>query len=60
MPFTTQDSNAAMNVIKFIVFLFGVPNIIITGKNSKFISGEFEDYCNELGIKLRFASVAHP
>jgi hypothetical protein len=60
MPFTTQDSNAAMNVIKFIVFLFGVPNIIITCKNSKFISCEFEDYCNELGIKLRFASVAHP
>jgi transposase InsO family protein len=57
---TTQDSKAAINFIKSIVFCFGVPHSIITDNGTNFTSNEFKDYCEGLGIKLKFASVAHP
>jgi hypothetical protein len=59
-PVTTQDSKAAINFIKSIVFRFGVPHSIITYNGTNFTSKEFKDYCEGLGIKLKFASVAHP
>jgi transposase InsO family protein len=59
-PVTTQDSKAAINFIKSIVFRFGVPHSIITDNGTNFTSKEFKDCCEGLGIKLKFASVAHP
>jgi transposase InsO family protein len=59
-PVTTQDSKATINFIKSIVFRFGVPHSIITDNGTNFTSKEFKDYCEGLGIKLKFASVAHP
>jgi transposase InsO family protein len=59
-PVTTQDSTAAINFIKSIVFRFGVPQSIITDNGTNFTSKEFKNYCESLGIKLKFASVAHP
>jgi transposase InsO family protein len=58
-PMTTQDSTAAINFIKSIVFRFGVPHSIIDN-GTNFTSKEFKNYCESLGIKLKFASVAHP
>jgi hypothetical protein len=55
-----QDSKAAINFIKFIVFHFGVPHNIITDNGTNFTSKEFKNYCEGLGIKLKFASVVHP
>jgi hypothetical protein len=59
-PVKTQDSTAAINFIKSIVFRFGVPHIIITYISTNFTSKEFKNYCESMGIKLKFASVAHP
>jgi transposase InsO family protein len=59
-PVIIQDSTAAINFIKFIVFRFGVPHNIITDNGTNFTSKEFKNYCEGLGIKLKFASVAHP
>jgi hypothetical protein len=59
-PVTTQDSAAAISFIKSIVFHFGVPHSIITDNGTNFTSKEFKSYCEGLGIKLKFASVAHP
>jgi transposase InsO family protein len=59
-PVTTQDLTAAINFIKSIVFHFGVPYSIITDNGTNFTSKEFKSYCKGLGIKLKFASVAHP
>jgi transposase InsO family protein len=59
-PVTTQDSTAAINFIKLIVFRFGVPHSIITDNGMNFTSKEFKSYCESMGIKLKFASVAHP
>jgi transposase InsO family protein len=59
-PVTTQDSTAAINFIKSIVFHFGVPYSIIMDNGTNFTSKEFKSYCEGLGIKLKFASVVHP
>jgi hypothetical protein len=59
-PVTTQDSTAAINFIKSIVFRFGVPYSIIIENGTNFTSKEFKSYCDRLGIKLKFASLAHP
>jgi transposase InsO family protein len=59
-PITTQDSTTAINFIKSIVFRFGVPHSIITDNWTNFTSKEFKSYCESMGIKLKFASVAHP
>jgi hypothetical protein len=39
---TTQDSTAAINFIKSIVFRFGVPHNIITNNGTNFTSKEFK------------------
>jgi transposase InsO family protein len=59
-PVTTQDSTAAINFIKSIIFHFGVPHSIITDNGTNFTTKEFKNYCESMGIKLKFASVAHP
>jgi IS30 family transposase len=59
-PETTQDSTTVINFIKSVVFRFGVPHSIITDNGTNFTSKEFKNYCESLGIKLKFASVAHP
>jgi hypothetical protein len=59
-PVTTQDYTTAIDFIKSIVFLFGVPRSIITDNGINFTSKEFKSYYESIGIKLKFASVAHP
>jgi hypothetical protein len=59
-PVTTQDSTVAINFIKSIVFRFGVQHNIITDNGKKFTSKDFKSYCESMGIKIKFASVAHP
>jgi hypothetical protein len=59
-PVTTQDSTSAINFIKSIVFHFGVPHNIITDNGTNFTSKGFKNYYESMGIKLNFASVAHP
>jgi IS30 family transposase len=59
-PVTTQDSMVAVNFIKSTVFRFVVPHNIITDNGTNFTLKEYKDYCEGLGIKLNFASIAHP
>jgi hypothetical protein len=59
-PVTTQDSKAAINFIKSIIFCFGVLHSITTDNGTNFTSKEFKNYCESMGIKLKFTSVAHP
>jgi transposase-like protein len=41
---STQDSTAAINFIKSIIFRFGVPHNIITYNGTNFTSIEFKNY----------------
>jgi transposase InsO family protein len=59
-PVTTQDSTTAINFIMSIIYHFGVPHSIITDNGTNFISKEFKNFCESMGIKLKFPSVAHP
>lgn len=38
---------------------FGVPNRIITDNGTQFTGTDFKEWCEELGIKICYASVAH-
>jgi IS30 family transposase len=57
---TMQDSTTAINFIKSIVFHFKVRHSIIMDNGINFTSKELKNYCKSMGIKLKFASVAHP
>lgn len=39
---------------------FGVPNRIITDNENQFTGGVFKEFCEDFGIKICYASVAHP
>src|SRR3954462_15185124 len=60
MPVTIQKGKTAVKFFESIVYRFGVPHSIITDNGSNFISNEFQDFCEDLGINITYASVAHP
>jgi transposase InsO family protein len=59
-PMRTIPARSAIKFIHGLVCRFGVPNRIITDNGSQFTSGLFREYCASVGIKICFASVAHP
>jgi transposase InsO family protein len=50
----------AVEFIKEIMYMFGVPNNIITDNGTQFTAREFKDFCVDSGIKVNYASVSHP
>nr|CAE03096.2 OSJNBa0017B10.11 [Oryza sativa Japonica Group] len=59
-PVVKIDKHSTLKFIKGITARFGVPNRIITDNGTQFTSELFGDYCEDVGIKLCFASPAHP
>jgi transposase InsO family protein len=57
-PVIKINKKFVVKFIKSIVYRFGVPNKIITDNRSQFTSGAFQ-YCEDLGVQICFASVAH-
>ena len=45
---------------KEVICRFGIPHTLITDNGKPFDNDKFKTFCSELGIKLRFTSVAHP
>jgi transposase InsO family protein len=58
-PVVKINKQSAFKFIKSIVSRFGVPNRIITDNGSQFTSGAFQEYCEDLGIQIYYASLAH-
>ena len=56
----TITAAKAKEFFQNIVVRFSVPNRIITDNGTQFIGTEFKGWCEELGIKICYASVAHP
>ena len=54
------NKNLALKFIKDLVARFRVPSWNITDNGTQFTSALFGDYCDDMGIKLCFASIAHP
>nr|CAD39683.1 OSJNBb0089K06.14 [Oryza sativa Japonica Group] len=59
-PVVKIDKHSALKFIRGITSRFGVPNRIITDNGTQFTSELFGDYYDDMGIKLCFASPAHP
>src|SRR5436190_2044514 len=60
-PVATIPTAKAKEFLQDIVVRFGVPNRIITDNGTQFTGSELlKDWCEELGIKIYYASVAHP
>jgi hypothetical protein len=57
---TNQEATTAVKFFESITYRYGVPNNIITDNGTNFTSSEFQDFAKELGIKIKYASVAHP
>jgi transposase InsO family protein len=57
---TNQEATTAVKFFESIVYRYGVPNSIITDNGTNFTSGEFQEFTKNLGIKIKYASVAHP
>jgi transposase InsO family protein len=45
--------------IKEVIYMFGIPNNIITDNATQFTVRELKDFCSHLGIKINYASVSH-
>ena len=60
VPITSSTASTAVNFIKSIIFRFGVPHSIIADNGTNFTAEEFQNFCKDQGIKLNYASVAHP
>ena len=46
--------------MRCVITRFGVPSRIITDNGKQFSSAKFQEFCDELGTKLCYASVAYP
>nr|AAX92783.1 retrotransposon protein, putative, Ty3-gypsy sub-class [Oryza sativa Japonica Group]ABA93327.1 retrotransposon protein, putative, Ty3-gypsy subclass [Oryza sativa Japonica Group] len=56
----TITADKARDFFINIVHRFGVPNRIITDNDTQFTGGVFKDFCEDFGIKICYASIAHP
>jgi transposase InsO family protein len=59
-PVVTITADKARDFFINIVHRFGVPNRVLTDNGTRFTSGVFKDFCEYFGIKIYYASVAHP
>src|SRR6266540_6670807 len=59
-PVATITVAKAKEFFQDIMVRFGIPNRIITDNGTQFTGLKFKDWCEELSIKICYASVAHP
>jgi len=59
-PITSIKAEKTLGFVTEIMHQFRVPNTIITNNGTQFTAVEFLDFCDEKGIKVNFASMAHP
>nr|ADB85436.1 putative retrotransposon protein [Phyllostachys edulis] len=60
-PMTGITTKAAKRfMMRCVITRFGVPSRIITDNGKQFSSAKFQKFCDELGTRLCYASVAHP
>ena len=59
-PIKSLDAATSVSIIQGVIHRFGVPHDIITDNGTNFDSAEFRNFCWSKGIKVNYASVAHP
>jgi transposase InsO family protein len=58
-PVASITAAKAVEFIKEIMHMFGVPNNNITDNGTQFTTREFKVFCADSGIKINYASVSH-
>ena len=59
-PIKKLDALTAIKFVRDIISRFRVPHNIITDNGTNFDSDRFKGFCTGQGIRVDFASVAHP
>jgi len=59
-PVVNITKGTTVVFLRSIVCRFGIPSRIIADNGTQFKSRLFQEYCEDIGIQLCFASVAHP
>ena len=59
-PIGKITTKKAVEFVREAVTRFGVSRDIITDNGIRFTSEEFRDFADEMGVKIHFASMAHP
>jgi transposase InsO family protein len=59
-PIKKCDGKTATKFLRELIYRYGYPHSIITDNGTNFAKGEMADFCEEKGIRLDLASVAHP
>jgi transposase InsO family protein len=54
-PIASLTSAKAVEFIQDIIFRFGIPNSIITDLGSNFTSSEFNNFCEQQNIQIKYA-----
>nr|XP_051211286.1 uncharacterized protein LOC127328751 [Lolium perenne] len=54
------DGKTSTKFMRELIYHYGYPHNIITDNGTNFAKGEMVDFCEEKGIRLDLASVAHP
>jgi transposase InsO family protein len=59
-PITNLRAERAVTFFTNIIYMFGVPNSIITDNGSQFTGRKFLEFCDKFHIRMDWAAVAHP
>jgi IS30 family transposase len=59
-PIKKLDGSTTVAFLKDIIVRYGYPHSIITDNGTNFAQGVFSRFCEEKGIQMDLASVAHP
>jgi transposase InsO family protein len=58
-PVASITAAKAVEIIKDIMYRFGIPNNIITDNGTQFTVTEFKNFCADSGIRINYASLSH-
>jgi transposase InsO family protein len=58
-PVVKINKQSTVKFIKSTIYRFGVPNMIITDNGFQFTSIAFQGYCEDPGVQICYASIAH-
>jgi transposase InsO family protein len=59
-PTASITTAKVVEFIREIMYMFGIPNNIVTDNGTQFTAREFKYFCADLDIKINYVSMSHP
>ena len=57
---TITEKNIRSFVWRNIIYMYGIPRVLVSDNEKQFNNSACRDFCSELGIKNHYSSPAHP